>query len=468
LVCDQPWESNGPGYTTVFNDSGIYRMYYHTNPRGRGNDNDETQVTCYAESKNGINWYKPNIGLYEFNDSKENNIIWKGVLSHNFTPFIDNNPDCLVNQRYKAIGGVKWGSDGLWLLSSQDAINWQKNGEKPLLIEGNFDSQNIIFWDNMQMVYRAFWRDHRWNDPIVPDGRDIKTAISKDFLSWSESDFLVYRPNRSGSNEFDIGDDPTGDHHQFYTNNIQAYYRAPHLMFGFPTGYHDRGWTPSTDALPDRERRRELANKGVKGGHPTRLGTALTDTRFIVSRDGKEFYVWPEAFIRPGIQRHGSWFYGQGSCAWGMLQTQSTFVDSPPEISFYVHDNASVEGPKHLRRYSLRLDGFTSIYAPLTGGSVVTKPFTFQGKCLEINFSTSAAGRLRIEFQDDRGNPITGYTLEDCDLQYGDQIDRVVTWNSKSDVSELVGRSVRLRFELKDADVFAFQFKEGYETENKK
>ena len=44
------------------------------------------EVYCYAESRDGIEWTRPHLGLVEFEGSKENNIIWDGVGSHNFTP----------------------------------------------------------------------------------------------------------------------------------------------------------------------------------------------------------------------------------------------------------------------------------------------------------------------------------------------------------------------------------------------
>ena len=452
LICEEPWEIGGPGYATVFKDGDIYRMYYYGIPDGK----DETMVTCYAESDDGINWHKPELGLHEFEGSKKNNIILRGPASHNFSPFKDNNPNTLPDQQYKGIGcgGFK---QPMLRFASPDGINWRRLDEL-LRVEGNFDSHNTVFWDSEQGVYRAYWRASRRNDPRVPDGRDIKTATSDDFLNWSEQLWLDYKPNRSGSYELDMTDD-RGDHHQFYTNNVQAYYRAPHLLFGFPVRYSDRGWTPSKDVLPNLEERRELADRGIGGGRPTRLGTALTDVLFMASRNGQAFYVWPEAFIRPGIQRPGSWFYWQSATAWGMVETPPLFVGGPPELSFYVTDNARVGGPSRLRRYTLRIDGFASVYAPLTGGTVVTRLISFEGEYLEINFSSSAGGRLRIELQDECGNPIQGFALEDCDLQYGDQIDRVVTWNGKAEVSELAGRAVRLHFELKDADVFAFRFR---------
>ena len=92
LVRNKPWEGNVSGYTTVFQDGGLYRMYY------RGTDTVYTpgkvtsphrEVVCYAESKDGVHWTRPELGLVEFEGSKKNNIIWDGVGSHNFTPFLD-------------------------------------------------------------------------------------------------------------------------------------------------------------------------------------------------------------------------------------------------------------------------------------------------------------------------------------------------------------------------------------------
>ena len=96
----------------------------------------------------------------------------------------------------------------------------------------------------------------------------------------------------------------------------------------------------------------------------------------------------------------------------------------------------------------------------MSGGELVTKPLTFTGKTLSLNFATSAAGSLRVELQDAQGQALAGYTLSDCDELFGDTVDRTVTWQSKRDLSELIGDVVRMRFALRDADLFAFQFGE--------
>jgi hypothetical protein len=111
------------------------------------------------------------------------------------------------------------------------------------------------------------------------------------------------------------------------------------------------------------------------------------------------------------------------------------------------------------RRYVLRLDGFASLNAPLEGGEMITKPFRFQGKELEINYSTSAAGRIRIELEDVEGKPLPGFELDACEPIWGDEVSRVVRWRDAPGLEKLAGVPVRLRFELSDADLFSFRFR---------
>ena len=63
-----------------------------------------------------------------------------------------------------------------------------------------------------------------------------------------------------------------------------------------------------------------------------------------------------------------------------------------------------------------------------------------------------------MEIQESNGSPIEGYALTDCPEVIGDQIDRVVGWKHGSDVGALAGKSVRLRFAIKDADLYSICF----------
>jgi hypothetical protein len=112
-----------------------------------------------------------------------------------------------------------------------------------------------------------------------------------------------------------------------------------------------------------------------------------------------------------------------------------------------------------LVRHTLRTDGFVSVNAPFVGGGFVTKPFTFTGRELVLNFSTGAAGGLRVELQDAAGELLPGFALADAVEQVGDEIERVVTWKGGRDLSGLAGRPVRLRFAMQDADLYSLRFR---------
>jgi hypothetical protein len=111
-----------------------------------------------------------------------------------------------------------------------------------------------------------------------------------------------------------------------------------------------------------------------------------------------------------------------------------------------------------MARYSLRADGFVSVHASFQGGELVTKPFTFSGSKLEVNFETSAAGGLRVEIQDEQGKPLPGFALADCPEAIGDEIDHIVAWSAGTNVASLAGKAVRLRFALRDADLYSMRF----------
>ena len=294
-----------------------------------------------------------------------------------------------------------------------------------------FDTQNLAFWDPNIGKYRAYIRD------FDNGRRDIKMATSDDFVHWTQRQFLSY---------------PGAPAEQLYTNQIKPYHRAPHLLIGFPARYVDRGWIDATRRLPSLELRKQRAKT-----HP-RYGSAVTDGLLMTSRDGLSFRRWDEAFLRPGLRTRHNWAYGDNYIAWHVVEPASTEDDSPRELSLYASESYFTGKFSRLRRYTLRLDGFASVFAPRAGGEFVTKPFVFSGQHLSLNFSTSAAGSIRIELQNAAGRPIEGYTLADCSEIFGDATEYVVRWTSGSDVGALAGQPLRLRCVLREADLYALQF----------
>ncbi|NQT14661.1 MAG: hypothetical protein HQ582_18030, partial [Planctomycetes bacterium] len=200
-----------------------------------------------------------------------------------------------------------------------------------------------------------------------------------------------------------------GEH--LYTSGTHPYFRAPHIYIALATRF-----------LPDRG--------------------SSTDIMFMTSR-GKDEYdrTFLEAFIRPGLDP-SKWGNRSNYAALNVVAT------SPEEMSIYVRE----------RRYVLRTDGFASVHAGHKAGEFLTKRITFSGKELEINYSTSAAGDVRVEIQDAAGTPIPGYALDDCSAVVGDEIRHVVGWKAGADVSSLAGKPVRLRFAIREADLYSFRF----------
>ena len=434
LVMDKPWEGNALNYVTVFQDGDIYRMYYRgENCLYTPTSYEDTHpvVTCYAESRDGIHWKKPALGICEYQGSKENNIVLQGEGTSDFAPFKDTNPASKPEARYKALG-YNSKPAGLLAFQSPDGLHWSQMGRDPVITKGAFDSENVGFWDGARGEYREYHRDFR-------EGRDIRTGQSQDFLHWTEPVYLEYSPNRVS---------------QLYTNQVIPYYRAPHILLGFPTRYTDRGWTSSAEALPRREYRH------LRGTKSPREGTAVTDDMFMSSRDGLHFSIWPESFLRPGLRTTDSWFYGDVYQNWGLVETASTIADAPREISVYVTESTMQDRPAYLRRYTLRVDGFVSLAAPLAGGEVLTRPLVFQGGRLLLNYSTSGAGSVRVEIQDAVGKALPGFALEDCAELYGDSLQQAVVWKNNPDLGKVAGQTVRLRFELRDADVYSMRFGE--------
>jgi len=449
LVTDAPWEGNACAYSSLLHDGEKFRMYYTTNHyvnrKGRIEERHGRHL-CYAESTDGIHFTKPKLGIVEFNGSKQNNIVLAtdtipGVrLDPGHTTILkDANPDCPADARYKAIcrSPVK-GKLGLFALKSADGLHFSRVGDGLIIKDGYFDSENLAFWDSVRGEYRAYYRD--FHDGPLGDGgiRGIKTATSPDFVKWSKGEWLKY---------------PGSGHEALYTNQIAPYARAPHIFIGFPKRYVDRGWVDSTGKLPGLEERKARAN-----AHP-RYGSVVTDALMMTSRDGLTFKRWGEAILRPGPSRTNSWVYGDNLVSWGVLQTKSDLPQSPNELSIYAIEGYWTGKSQNFRRYTFRMDGFVSFQAPRSGGEFVTKPIIFKGSHLEINYSTSAAGSVYVEIQDAKGNPIAGRALADCHEVFGDQIERVVAWKDGTSVKQLAGTPVRLRFVLKDADLFSFRFR---------
>ena len=410
IVFDAPWEGNTSTYVTVFKDGDIVRMYYRGSDYDPATEKHSGQNVCYAECRDGLRFEKPALGLFDFAGSNKNNIVWQGIGAHNFAPFKDGNPGCPPGERYKAVASE---GDKLYAFKSADGLRWALLRPEPVITGYPFDSQNLAFWDADRGKYLEFHRDFK-NKQV----RDIMFGSSEDFLNWTKPEWLDY------------GDAPP---EHLYTNAVTPYFRAPHILVGFPKRF-----------MPDR----------TAGGHKL---PGVSDGVFMSSRDGLHWKRWQEAFLRPGLQKE-RWVNRNNMIAWGLIQTASFFPGAPDEISLYSSEGYYVKDAR-LRRHTLRMDGFVALHAGAGGGELVTKPLVFSGRDLVLNYSTSAAGSVRVEVQDEQGQPIPGFGLTDAREIYGDDIEFVVPWKAGASLVSLAGKPVRLRFVMKDADLYSIRFK---------
>ena len=414
---DQPWEGAFCAYATVLLDSPIYRLYYRGVPNS-GQDGRPEEVTCYAESHDGIMWTKPELGLITYRGSKANNIVLACLppFSHNFCPMIDPRPEVTPDRRYKALAGNQ--KTGLVAFVSQDGVRWHKLNDHAVLTKGAFDSQNVPCWSEAEQRYLCYFR-------VFVDGiRRIARATSTDFVHWSDPVLMTY------------GDRPI---EHLYTNQTSSYFRAPHLFIGIAARF-----MPGRQVLSADEARAIHVDPDYFKD--------CSDAVLLTTRGGDRYErTFMEGFVVPGIGA-GNWVSRTNYPARNVVPT------GPHEMSFYVNENYG-QPTSHLRRYSLRLDGFACVRAPYEGGELVTKPLTFTGKELTLNFATSAAGGIRVEVQDEQGRALPGYALADAVETIGNEIERAVRWRSGSDLGALAGTPVRLRFVLKDARLYSLRFR---------
>ncbi len=421
LYFNKPWEGAFSGYCTIIKDGDLFRAYYRGMPKV-GKDANKKVVTCYAESKNGVNWHKPDLMIHNIDGSFANNVILadESPAAHNFSPFLDANPNASQGQKYKALGGTK--KSGLIAFVSPDGTHWEKLQENPVFTQGLFDSQNVAFWSGSEQKYICYFRS--WTGEGFSGFRSVSRTTSTDFIHWSPPEKMTF------------GDTPL---EHLYTQQTSPYYRASHIYIAIGGRF-----------MPGRQVLTEEQAKGVNVDPG--YFKDCSDAFFMTSRGGNTYdRTFMESFIRPGIGLD-NWVSRSNYPVLNVVQS------SPEEMSVYVNQDYA-QPSAHIQRYSLRIDGFVSVAAPYTGGEMITKPFTFSGHNLEINYSTSAAGELKFEIQDGEGTPMPGYTLEDSETIIGNEISRIVGWNGKTNLKGLAGKIVRMRVYMKDADLYSVRFK---------
>jgi hypothetical protein len=418
--CDAPWEDNVAGFNSVVQRDNSIWLYYRAGIPERGDEN--VQAIALAESTDGgRSFARPKLGLVEYDGSRDNNLLRIGGPPHVPPAFVDTRPDCPPDERFKGLSS-KWRS--LYAMCSADGLRWRPMHPEPIEMEGTFDTINTAFWDSLAGCYRSFTRyfenleeGSTEQDVLGPKPtvvRAIQSSTSQDFVHWTPVVPHQYRDGRR-----DV---------QLYTNATVPCPGAEHIYLAFPNRYVQERITVPEHPYP-----------------------GVNDALFMASRDCIQWTRYLEAWVRPGLDEK-NWTDRNNYPTWGIVKS------SEREWSVYVseHYRHPVVRPR-LRRLSIRPHGFVSLHAGWTTGQCITKPIVFGGERLYLNCATSAAGSIQVELQDENGAPLEGYAIQDADLIYGDSLNAPVAWGGRTGLAPLGGRPVRLRFVLRDADVYAFR-----------
>lgn len=400
---------------TIIKDGDIFHAWY------RGSDPDYAgerhtghagETLHYARSRDGHEWQFPDMGINDIDCGQGKNCILANLPPYltNFMPFLDTRPGVDSRERFKTLAGYPGKvapKPGLFGFVSPDGISWTKRTKEAIAFNPEwrhaFDSPNITFWSSAEEKYVCYFRTWTPGENL----RSISRSTSEDFETWTEP--VAMNPNLPGEH--------------LYTNHTQPYARAPHIYLAFPTRFvPDRGDAPGSDL------------KDVNA----------TDILFMTTRAGAKKYhrTFTKSFIRPGMDPD-AWRNRSNYVAQNLIQT------GPEELSLW-HRSGD--------RYVLRPDGFISINAESKPGELITRTLVFTGKTLSLNLSTSAIGGIQVELQQPDGTPISGFAIDDCPVVYGDTLDQEVTWTGGRHLATVADHPVRLRFVMKECDLYSFQF----------
>jgi len=429
LRADQPWESwlLGP-YACVICEDGVFRMWYSCAYTEGG---EYCIRLCCARSDDGLHWEKPDLALVGYpGGNKHNNIVFppehligKGDAN---PPSLDANPDCPADERYKMPYMCFHPEKGneIVVYASADGLRWRALYDKPSC--GRSDTNNVIFWDERIGRYVAMVRKVNRETSCW---RRVGRCEFDDMRDWGKVQ-EVLSP--------DADDPPNVD---IYTNAV-VQYEGVYLMF--PSFYSHFPDPP--EVKPERGK---LRNDGI------------VDIRFASSTDSINWNRHDRSPFIP-LGPEGCWDSRQVYMCTGLVETDSEIWMYYTGLDFSHAEDAIIDSPAYrggVGRVRLRLDGFVSADAPYTGGELTTVPMLFEGNQLVLNVETGVGGMVKVEILDSEGKPIPDFSASNCVPIEGGYIRKSVSWRNGPDIRSLAGKPVQLRFVMRDARLYSFQFK---------
>ena len=402
---------------------------------------------AYAVSEDGISWMRPNLRRVDYRGSTNNNLLgWKRELyrdahqpGHNISVLPGNSPD----RRFLSFFDYSGEKRGFYVSYSPDGLTWSKP-EHAQMVYGDVAT---LIPDPETGGFLFFPKQARWVDGYR---RSFGFARLKDEKSYApksypftaltkKHDALV---GREAARSFGIlarGTLNPSDGAYYSNWHTQIYSVTPMIYEGLVLGFYDLWYLT-----------------GKKEGPLEML--------LMATRDRKEWFDvgYPKARLPRG--RAGEWDAG-------MVYGGSNILVIDDEIRFYYsgfnlgHYTGVPWGsqPHQIMGVglaTLRLDGFVSMRSEKgKTGSIVTKPLKYGGGQLELN-ADAEGGSIRVEVWSEAGEPLAGFSESHCQPVRSDEIRAAVSWEN-GDLADLVGKTIKLRFVLEGADLYAFQFRDN-------
>lgn len=411
------------GYPNLFYDPimGIYRLYYtlfshdpdssgtplenrigkQYTPRG-----DRITSTAYAESKDGIHWVKPSLGLVEFEGSTDNNLLM--MYAHGTSVMLDEQ-EIDPSKRYKLMTRVDYpGTRGFMAVSfSADGLHWQELLPWPKH-NPQADSHNFVFRDHTDGMYKLITR-------IWKNGMRVSAMCeSSDFIHWSEPKEVL-----RGS----------GFANQVYSMPV---FRCGKLFLGLASVFHEGDMDDTDFDTVDLE---------------LTMATQVDTFDFVAPRDH---------LIERGAGRYPT---GEFDCG-------CIYASPPVEIDgknyiYYMGGNGQHTNYREtsFARAAFEIDKWACLVPknPDKESQVMTSMFHFYGETFEIMADIDHVSNLKValfnHYRDQE--PIEGYGFEDAALEPGENGYFRVRFSKP--LMELSTKNPRIVIKSKNAKLYAIR-----------
>ncbi len=393
----------------------------------------------YWESEDGLEWTPPQLGLFELDGLKNNNVIQLSAERNYSTPCVVEVPERLrqhgrfvmlygANPAEPVPGTGHTMSDRVaW---SEDGIRWTDQPQNPV-----FGGRNDTFGNMVYNPERDVFMQYRRASVNAHECRRFAYTESSDLVSWTQPEVILDADELDAPMLYDF---VVNRYHGIYLGFLHPLYSA---NAGYANG--SRLW---------------------KDGHIRKH--SRTDVELCWSRDGKRWDRHPE---RPVFIPNGPWAK-ETMYDWGLIYACQGIVEKDGLLHVYYRGDGMLhqDMPGTLCNFclaTLRIDGFVSLGNmgfSQHPGYMLTRPIECSGGDLGINVRTGPDGFVRVAVRsgsgDQDGTWLEGWNFEDMEAPFsGDSTEATLRWKGKG-LDQLQGQAVRLHFWLQDAELYSWRF----------